>query len=118
VEWRARTLHMPLYIPELDIVAVAPDGRLAAFCVGWALPDQTEAQVEPPGVHPDFQHLGLGRAVLLEGLRRMQMIGARHAHVETYSVNDPARGLYESVGFRVAHAPLTYSKTFSIAPAS
>jgi ribosomal protein S18 acetylase RimI-like enzyme len=113
VEWRARTLRMTHYRPDLDVVAVAPDGRLAAFCVGWALPDQAEAQVEPLGVHPDFQHLGLGRAVLVESLRRMQTLGAGLAHVETYSVNDPARGLYESVGFRMTRAPLTYSKTFS-----
>jgi ribosomal protein S18 acetylase RimI-like enzyme len=102
----------------LDLVAVAPDGRLAAFCIGWALSDHSETQVEPLGVHPDFQQLGLGRAVLLEGLRRMQAIGARRAHVETYSVNDPARGLYESVGFQATRTPLTYSKTFSKVPAA
>lgn len=113
VDWRARTLHRPHYRPELDIVAVAPDGRLAAFCVGWALPNQSEAQVEPLGVHPDFQQLGLGRAVLLAGLQQMRAMGARRAHIETYSVNDPARGLYESVGFQAVQAPLTYSKTFT-----
>ena len=112
VEWRARILKMSHYVPELDVVAVAPDGRLAAFCINWALPDRSEAQIEPLGVHPDFQQLGLGRAMVLESLRRMQGIGARLAHVETYSVNDPARGLYESVGFRVQRTPVTYSKTF------
>lgn len=113
VEWRARTFQMSHYVADLDLVAVAPDGRLAAFCIGWALPDHSETQVEPLGVHPDFQHLGLGRALALESLRRMQMLGARLAHVETYSVNDPARGLYESVGFRLAHAPLTYARTMA-----
>lgn len=112
VDWRARTLRMPHYVSELDQVAVAPDGRLAAFCIGWALPDHTEAQVEPLGVHPDFQHLGLGRALVLASLRRMHALGASLAHVETYSVNDPARGLYESVGFRLAHTPLTFSRAF------
>ena len=112
VEWRARTLQTPHYVPKLDVVAVAPEGRLAAFCVGWALPNHAETQVEPLGVHPDFQHLGLGRAVLLEGLRRMQALGAALAHVETYSINDPACGLYESAGFQVAHTPVTYARTF------
>lgn len=31
IEWRKRTLCMPQYIPELDVVAVAPDGRLVRF---------------------------------------------------------------------------------------
>lgn len=112
MEWQARTLRMSPYAADLDLVAVAPDSRLAAFCVGWALPDHSETQVEPLGVHPDFQHLGLGRSLVLESLRQMRAIGASLAHVETYSVNDPARGLYESVGFRLSHALLTYARTF------
>lgn len=112
MEWRSRTLRMSHYTADLDLVAVAPDSRLAAFCIGWALPDHSETQVEPLGVHPDFQHLGLGRSLVLESLRRMRAIGASLAHVETYSVNDPARGLYESVGFRLSYAPLTYARTF------
>lgn len=116
MEWRTRTLRTPHYRSDLDLVAVAPDGRLAAFCIGWALPDHSETQVEPLGVHPDFQHLGLGRALVLESLRRMRNLGARLAHVETYSVNDPARSLYESIGFQLARAPLTLVRTFAPAP--
>jgi len=33
--WRARTLGCLGYLHDLDLVAVAPDGRLAAFCIGW-----------------------------------------------------------------------------------
>jgi hypothetical protein len=32
-EWRARTIRMPQYRPELDLVVSAPDGSLAGFCV-------------------------------------------------------------------------------------
>ena len=34
-EWRMRTLDRPEHDPDLDLVVVAPDGRLAAFFIGW-----------------------------------------------------------------------------------
>ena len=51
--WRARTLRWPQYRPEIDLVAVAPDGRLAGFCVGWLDAERRVAQIEPFGVDPD-----------------------------------------------------------------
>ncbi|MBA3530764.1 MAG: GNAT family N-acetyltransferase [Ardenticatenales bacterium] len=113
IEWRQRLLQLADYQPELDVVAVAPDGQLVAFCVGWLHPDGTQAQVEPLGVHPDFQTLGLGRAVLLEGLRRMQEHGAKSALVNTSNGNDPARHLYESVGFKPHFETVAYGQFFT-----
>lgn len=57
-EWRARTIRMPQYRPDLDLVIGAPDGSLAGFCVGWLDPSRRVAQVEPIGVHPRFSSLG------------------------------------------------------------
>ncbi|MCU0523164.1 MAG: hypothetical protein MUF84_21070 [Anaerolineae bacterium] len=47
--WRARTLHRPEYSPDIDLVAVAPDGRLAAFCICWIDDSGTtpRGQIEP-----------------------------------------------------------------------
>jgi mycothiol synthase len=115
--WRARTLLAPEYIPDLDLVVVAPDGRLVAFCVCWFAPQgpdgQPTGQVEPMGVHPDFQRHGLGRTVLREGLRRLVAHGATQLIVQTDDYRDAARALYESVGFRVAHKILLYRKDFT-----
>ncbi|HEX6605648.1 MAG TPA: GNAT family N-acetyltransferase [Chloroflexia bacterium] len=117
--WRARTLARREYIADLDLVVVAPDGRLAAFCVGWLDrhgPGSTVlGQVEPLGVHPDFQGQGLGRAVLLEAMRRMQAHGATRLVVETDTYRDTAFGLYQSVGFGVAHDIWVYGRAFTAA---
>jgi mycothiol synthase len=108
--WRARTLEMPGYAPQLDLFVIAPDEKPVAFCIGWL--HGTEGQVEPIGVHPDYQKSGLGRALLLDVLRRMHTSGAEHVHIESYLDNDPARGLYESVGFEVKHTMLSYLREF------
>jgi mycothiol synthase len=103
VEWRAQTLRMPQYQPELDLAAVTPDGRLAGFLVGWLDEARQLVQIEPMGVHPDFRGMGLSRALLFEGLRRFQAHGAIEAIVETESGRLPALHAYQSVGSAPAH---------------
>jgi mycothiol synthase len=102
-EWRSRTLRTPHYRPELDLVAVAPDGTLAGFCVGWLDQERQMGQVEPLGVHPRFRNIGLGRALLLEVLRRFKAFGAQSVLVETEGNQSSARHTYESVGFSLIH---------------
>lgn len=94
---------MQQYRPELDLVAVTPDGRLAGFLVGWLDEARQLAQIEPMGVHPDFRGMGLARALLFEGLRRFQSHGATEAAVETESGRSPALHAYQSAGFAPAH---------------
>ncbi len=108
--WRARTLRMPQYRADLDVVISAPDGALAAFCVGWLAPSQRTAQIEPFGVHPDYRGLGLGRIALLEILHRFKLHGAERATVETNVERTPARHAYESVGFSQTHIVLRSEK--------
>ena len=112
VEWRARTLRRPEYIPDLDWVAVAPDGRLAAFCVCWLDGNNASGQVEPLGVRAEFRHLGLGRAILSEGLRRLASHDARNVYVETDHYRNAALELYESAGFQVIQNVWVYRKDY------
>lgn len=115
-EWRTRTLHCPEYLPDLDLVAVAPDGRLAAFCIGWLSKDFTEkpsGQIEPMGVHADFRKIGLGRAILSEGLRRLYLNGAEQVFVETDKHRNAALELYCAVGFHPVEDVLVYRKDYN-----
>jgi ribosomal protein S18 acetylase RimI-like enzyme len=112
--WRERTLAAPEYRPELDLVAVAPDARLAGFAVCWfadvGLDGRRSGQFEPVGVHPDFQGQGLGRALMAEGLRRLRAAGAEAVSVETDHQRGAALRLYTSVGFVVAEDVRVYRK--------
>ena len=96
-KWYKNVQRVPIYRRDLDIVAVAPDGELAAFCTVWFDDITRTAVCEPVGTHPAHQKRGLGKAVMSEGLRRAQRLGATLATVSSYS--PAAHALYESMGF-------------------
>jgi mycothiol synthase len=96
-EWYKNVQRVPLYRRDLDIVAVASDGELSAFCTVWFDDVTRTAVFEPVATHPDHQKRGLGKAVMSEGLRRAQRLGANLAMVSSYS--DGAHALYASMGF-------------------
>jgi len=73
------------------------------------------AEFEPVGTHPGYRRLGLGRAMLLHGMRLARAAGAMHVTVACLGApgHPEARGLYYSVGFRALSrdAPLIKPKT-------
>jgi mycothiol synthase len=69
------------YRAELDLVVVAPDGNYVAFCTCWFDSVNRTGLIEPMGTLPTFRRGGYGRAVLTEGLRRLQALGAREVFV-------------------------------------
>lgn len=105
-----RFMQSPVYDPELDVLAVAPDGRVGSFCIVWPDPVSKAGLFEPVGTHPDFQRRGLGKAVMTEALRRLKERGMAWAIVSTIADNTPGVKLYESVGFHIAKRLGTYEK--------
>ena len=112
VEWRRRTLQHPDYHPDLDVIVAAPDGRLAAFCVGWL--HGLNGQIEPLGCHVDFRRYALGRVALAEVLRRLQVAGAEYIYVETDNYRNTALGLYQHMGFQVIRNVWVYRKDYEL----
>ncbi len=55
---------------------------------------------EPVGCHPDFQRRGLAKAVMIEGLRRLQALGAQTACVLDWHDDVAPARLYDQMGFR------------------
>jgi GNAT superfamily N-acetyltransferase len=95
--WYRNIQTAPLYRRDLDIVAVAPDGAIVAFCTIWFDDVTRTAYFEPVATLPAHQRRGLGKAVMGEGLRRLKRMGALRAFVSSYE--PPAHALYASVGF-------------------
>ncbi|TFG95528.1 GNAT family N-acetyltransferase, partial [Candidatus Thorarchaeota archaeon] len=94
------------YMPELDLVVVAPDGSFAAFTTGRMDPVSKLAELEPVGVHPDHRKKGLGKAIVLETIRRLQEAGAAAIVILGAAGTEDATKLYDSVGFDRAEVNL------------
>jgi ribosomal protein S18 acetylase RimI-like enzyme len=100
VEHYHRFMTAPGYKPELDSVCMASNGQFVAFAMGWLDEHNRIGEFEPVGTHQDFQRRGLGKAVILRGLRSMQEYGMQEAIVYTHDDNPAAIALYESAGFK------------------
>jgi ribosomal protein S18 acetylase RimI-like enzyme len=98
-----------------DLVAVAPDSTLAAFCVCQIHPAENAAAgqrwgwTDPVGTRPAYQRRGLGRALLLAGMRYLRAQGMATATLFALSTN-PAVRLYEAVGYRTVYTYWWYAK--------
>jgi GNAT superfamily N-acetyltransferase len=92
----------PCFHPELDLVAVAPDGSFAAY-VGVPYDEANRRGIfEPVCTHPDHQRKGLAGALMQEALLRLRVIGAVDATVDTGDMV-PANRFYDSMGFTEAY---------------
>ena len=94
----------PNYNHSLKIVAVAPGGAFASFCGMWFQPDHRYAYVEPVATDPDYRRMGLGKAAVLEGIRRCGALGAKVAYVGNMLP------IYESIGFRTVYVSQCWVK--------
>jgi GNAT superfamily N-acetyltransferase len=94
--------EMPSYRADLDVVAEAPDGSLAAFCLGWFDEATHTVELEPVGTDPAHARRGLATAVVIEALRRARDLGARHAFVTAGASGSAPQALYGSLGFAEA----------------
>jgi mycothiol synthase len=119
VEDHLHWLTSPKYKPEQDLIAVAPDGTFAAFCFCWIDPEdnvrnnRSEGWIDILGTRRGYRKIGLGRAMLLAGLRKLKEDGVEKGVLGVDAENPTgALGLYESVGFKNVRTHIAYAKTW------
>lgn len=86
--WKAPHLDL-----SLRVLVTAPNGDYAAHCGMWCLPGSGYAYVEPVFTVPEYRRMGLGRAAVLEGVRRCARLGAKAAYVLS------SQQFYANIGF-------------------
>lgn len=101
VEKHRRAMASSTYRQDLDLLVVAPDGALAAYCIVWLDEANRFGVFEPVGAHQEFRRLGLTKAVLRHGQRLLQTLGAETAHVCAAGDNAASTALYPAAGFAV-----------------
>ena len=90
---RKKMLSSPMIIPELIVAVTAPDGNYVSHCGMWYEAGDFYCYVEPVVTDPEYRKMGLGKAVVLEGIRRSGNLGAKQAVVGS------KQQFYYNIGF-------------------
>lgn len=120
-KWNAASYGAVFNAPhmEREWVVVAPDNRFAAFVNLWIDPVNRSLLFEPVGTHSDFRRQGLGKALMLYAMRRLQAeAGIECAYVghEPAEKNPASAALYASVGFKPRFEIYDYKKPIGHSP--
>lgn len=94
LEARRKMFDTPKARRGLKIVVEAPDRHFVAFCGMFYEPTHHYAYVEPVATDPDYRRMGLGKAAVLEGIRRCGGLGATMAFVGS------DQWFYQAMGFK------------------
>jgi len=106
-ESRRKMFDTPKARRDLKIAVKAPDGNFVSFCGMFYEPTNRYALVEPVATDPDFRRLGLGKAAVLEGIRRCGALGATVAYVGS------DQEFYKVIDFKKAYNTECWLKYFS-----
>jgi ribosomal protein S18 acetylase RimI-like enzyme len=116
-EVRRTWMRVPEYDPALDLVAVAPDGTFAAYCMCSISREQNQTtgdlagRTDPVATHPHYQKLGLARALLCTGLRLLKERDMKAAVLGTGGDNIAMQNTARSAGFYISHKKIWFEKT-------
>ena len=81
---------------SLWLVAVE-DGSVAGYIGSQTVMDETDMM--NVGVHPDFRRKGIAEALVTELVSHLQQQGSHCLTLEVRASNEPARKLYDKLGF-------------------
>ncbi|MDY7078474.1 MAG: GNAT family N-acetyltransferase [Chloroflexota bacterium] len=96
----------PDYRDDLDLYVVGPDGEYVSCCIVWYDEHNRMGFFEPVCTHLDFRRRGFGRAVVMEGIRRVAALGAERARVGS------GQPFYEAVGFQKKYTGHSWTRQF------
>jgi len=109
-ESRLAIMNTSEYDPTLDLLTIAPNGDIAAYCSCSANSLTRIGMTDPVATHPNYQRMGLSRALLLTGMRMLRERGMESAHLGTSGENIAMQKTAESVGYQVEYKTIWFSK--------
>jgi len=95
IQGRYEGMQAPNFRKDLTIVIVAPDGEFVSYSGMWIVPANRVAYLEPVATDPDYRRMGLGKAAVLESIRRAAALGADVAWVGS------GQEFYRAIGFEM-----------------
>lgn len=79
---------------NLKVAVVAPNGNFVSYCGMWYDPEAGYAVIEPVATDPEYRKMGMGKAAVLEGIKRVAALGAKKVLVGS------SQQFYYSIGMR------------------
>jgi ribosomal protein S18 acetylase RimI-like enzyme len=93
------TSHTSFYHKDLALVMVDREGALASFCTFRLDQPSGVAELEPMGTLPEYRGIGLAKALLCEGFRRLGEYNPKLLYIDGAANTPAANRLYEATGF-------------------
>jgi len=110
-ERRINMMRSNNYDPTLDLIAVASDGKLAAYALGQYSEPESEQGIcyaDLFATHPDYRGRGLARVMMYILVKRLQRMGYRIAKLSTDSNNHAMQQVAYAVGFQRSGSTLRF----------
>ena len=95
--WSENSVASELENPLSLWLIAEEDGAVCGYVGSQTVLDETDMM--NIAVHPDFRRQGVARALILALIGELKKRGSRCLTLEVRASNDPARTLYESLGF-------------------
>jgi GNAT superfamily N-acetyltransferase len=95
-DWFRGKSSAPSYSLDWDLVAVSPEGNLAAASLVWRYPENGAAEIDPLGTAPDYRRKGLARAIVLESVRRLQKANSEIMYIASDARDGILKRFYTS----------------------
>lgn len=95
------------FLPEASFAVLAPEGSVAGFLLTIEESPRVGLFADL-AVHPAHRRRGLARGLLTQGLRALLALGHGEAGLWVTATNEPARNLYERLGFRPSMTTAIY----------
>jgi ribosomal protein S18 acetylase RimI-like enzyme len=94
----------PDYRADLDLFVTGPDGEYLSCCIVWYDGRNRLGIFEPVCTHAGYRRRGFGRAVMVEGIRRVAALGAERVQVGS------GQPFYEALGFQRVYTSFWWKK--------
>jgi mycothiol synthase len=95
--WFRGKSSAPSYSFDWDLLAVSPEGKLAAYSLVWLYPQNRTAEIDPVGTHPNHRQRGLSRALILESFKRLRENGFCYNYIASETADPVVSHLYSSL---------------------
>ena len=115
-EWFTREIlegisRASFYRGDLDLVVITPNGDIASFCTFRIDPQSRVTELEPMGTLPGYRGMGLAKAILAEGFRRLEGYDPTLLYIGGAANTPEANRLYEVTGFNTRYDYIYYHRT-------